>query len=143
MAQARAPGGYGLIGEGGKCGRMLRAHRLAWVIEYGSIPDGLSILHHCDNPPCVNVLHLFLGTQATNQADMASKGRGRGRIGLGEENGRARVTRVQAIEIIQRVQAGEIRAALAREYQIAPQTVSAIVTGQNWPELAEWRRRQG
>lgn len=51
------------------------AHRSAWVLERGEIHDGLHVLHHCDNPPCVNIDHLFLGTQKDNTLDMLSKGR--------------------------------------------------------------------
>jgi hypothetical protein len=51
------------------------AHRLAWVAEHGPIPSGLFVLHRCDNRPCFNIEHLFLGTQADNLADMDAKGR--------------------------------------------------------------------
>ena len=51
------------------------AHRWAWMLVHGSIPDGLHVLHRCDNPPCFRPSHLFLGTDADNARDMASKGR--------------------------------------------------------------------
>ena len=51
------------------------AHRLAWMAREGPIPQGLFVLHSCDNPKCINVRHLFLGTQRDNAQDMVSKGR--------------------------------------------------------------------
>ena len=50
-------------------------HRLAWQLEHGEIPDGLCVLHRCDNVICVRADHLFLGTCAVNSADMVAKGR--------------------------------------------------------------------
>lgn len=64
--------GYGLIWRGGN---NVGAHRISWEIHVGPIPDGLFVLHRCDNPPCVRPDHLFLGTQADNIHDMVAKGR--------------------------------------------------------------------
>ena len=68
----RARNGYGHVGW-----RRLSmgAHRLAWILTHGPIPDGLWVLHHCDNPPCCEPTHLFLGTAADNSADCEAKGR--------------------------------------------------------------------
>lgn len=57
----------------------LMTHRVMWVLTYGPIPDGLSVLHRCDVPRCVNPTHLFLGTQRDNIHDAQRKGRLRGR----------------------------------------------------------------
>jgi HNH endonuclease len=65
--------GYGRIG-GGKDSQLV--HRLSWSLHHGD-PGELCVLHHCDNPPCVNPDHLFLGTIQDNNADMIAKGRRR------------------------------------------------------------------
>jgi len=54
-----------------------RAHRIAWFIANGTIPEGLKICHSCDNTLCCNPAHLWAGTQKENIRDMISKGRGR------------------------------------------------------------------
>jgi hypothetical protein len=66
--------GYGLIMDDGK---KLLAHRVVWEFVRGPVPDGLCVLHSCDNPPCVTPDHLFLGTIQINNSDKAKKGRGR------------------------------------------------------------------
>ena len=68
--------GYGLTKTEDR--KTIGSHRMAYLLTYGEIPDGLLVLHKCDNPPCVNPEHLFLGTHQDNRDDMLKKGRNRG-----------------------------------------------------------------
>lgn len=63
-------GGYGKVWHDG---RSMRAHRAAWIAAHGDVPDGLLVLHRCDNPPCFLVEHLYLGTAKQNQQDRAER----------------------------------------------------------------------
>jgi hypothetical protein len=65
--------GYGWLC---RFGRYMTAHRYAWILKHGKPPEGMSIMHICDNPPCCNPDHLKLGTHQENMADMVAKGRG-------------------------------------------------------------------
>lgn len=76
--------GYGTIGK-------VRAHRQAYIDAYGDIPDGLHVLHECDNPPCVNPAHLRLGTNLDNIQDKVRKGRARGQ-GKGSKHTNSKLT---------------------------------------------------
>lgn len=76
-ADGKAANKYGHVRLPRDHGRERYAHRRAWVDVHGTIPLGLVVRHSCDNPACVNVEHLLLGTIADNQRDMAERGRGR------------------------------------------------------------------
>ena len=67
--------GYGQLSKGGRSGGSVLTHRYSWEIHNGPIPDGLCVCHRCDNPPCVNPEHLFLGTYKDNAVDRRDKGR--------------------------------------------------------------------
>lgn len=75
--------GYGRYSGAGK---EVLAHRIAYVMHYGSIPAGMHIMHRCDNPACCNPQHLFAGTNSDNMADMKAKGRSAKRFGAENAN---------------------------------------------------------
>lgn len=77
-------------------GTMMGAHRVAWILTHGDIPEGQQVLHRCDIKLCVNPSHLFLGTQQDNMQDMANKGRAPDRFG---ETCNAKLTEKQVLMI--------------------------------------------
>ena len=84
--------GYGQIYNPGAT---RKAHRVSWELHHGPIPDGMDVLHSCDNPPCVNPSHLFLGTHQDNMADRDRKGRG----AAGSKHPLTKLTTAQVLEI--------------------------------------------
>lgn len=119
--------GYGLIRISGK---IKMAHRISWTESMGPIPEGMKVLHRCDVRCCIRPDHLFIGTQADNVQDMLKKGRGA--LAAGEFNGRAKLSEVQALQILQ---SSLGCAELARQFGISASMASAIKLGKNWRHL--------
>ena len=136
--------GYGRLKWQSPNGFLNRAHRVAWVLANGAIPPGLSVLHRCDNPPCVNPNHLFLGTQQDNNADRHNKGRSRGGLPIGhsfapkgEQHPKAKlswliVDEIRKLNSAHFGQRGFGRTALAKRFGVAKNAVAGIVTGRTW-----------
>lgn len=148
--------GYGRRKLGGK---WVKASRYAWTVACGPIPDGLLVLHTCDNPACINLDHLFLGTNADNVADRHRKGRD----ARGDRSGRrlhpeafqnvgakrkpasylrgsrmagAKLDEDKVRDIRARSANGETRTAMGREYGVSAAVISAVVLRKSWRHVA-------
>lgn len=124
-------GGYGIFWADGE---NVLAHRFAWKLSDGEIPDGLDVLHHCDNPPCVRRKdHLFLGTDADNTADKMAKGR----QARGETHPRVIMTDAIVTDARQRAAAGANISTMARELGVSVQAMGHAVSGLSWKHLVQ------
>jgi hypothetical protein len=112
-------------------GRVQYAHRVSWQLTHGAIPDGQVVCHKCDNPPCVNPEHLFVGTQGDNMRDAASKGR------LSEAQRRdAKLSEASVRQIKSLLAAGVSQQSIAASVGVSRTCISAISTGRNWKDIA-------
>lgn len=115
--------GYGVIGSGLPYPLTFKTHRAAWELEHGPIPDGAWVLHHCDNPPCCNVEHLYLGTAKENARDQ-------------EIRDRKGITRLNAriVREIRKVYARGwfSQTAIAEACGISQTQVGNIIRGRSW-----------
>ena len=124
-------GGYGVISFQG---RRLKAHQLAWELARGP-RDGLDVLHSCDNPPCCNPAHLFLGTRRDNNEDKTRKGRQH--HPRGTLHGRAKLDDSKVRALRERYAAGGISIdSLAAEFGVAHSLVWRIVHRKAWPHVS-------
>lgn len=127
--------GYGRIGTGGHDGPTHLAHRVSYRLATGNEPGALFVCHSCDNPPCVNPRHLFLGTNTDNLRDASKKGLLRG-IQAGERHPRAKLTESDVRAIRDAVRNGRSVASLAREYGMSQSTLSRVWRGLRWSHIA-------
>jgi len=111
------------------------AHRRSWILTYGEISDGLMVLHHCDNPACVNPKHLFLGNNRDNMNDMVSKGR-QGRM-AGEKHPMRKLTEEKVLEIRRLRNEGYTLFALGDMFNVHYSTIGYICKGKLWSYINE------
>lgn len=132
-------GGYGKFGISGQ--RTEGAHRIAYVLTHGEIPDDLPcILHRCDHRPCTNPAHLFAGTKRENTRDMYAKGRACQQTGTwkpkqGSTNANAKLTETDVIAIRARIAAGESAQDLAPQYNVTKGVIFHIKHNRSWKHV--------
>ena len=131
----RKPFGHGTFFFNGK---MDGAHRISWSLANGPIQerdDGqeVCVCHHCDNPPCCNPKHLFLGTHADNNRDRDRKGRTVYSPARGEDAGGAKLTEDDVREI--RSIVGVKQRDIAKMYSVSQSVISGIITRQRWAHV--------
>ena len=109
--------GYGSFKVSGKT---IKAHRFAWILEHGSIPSGMCILHKCDVPQCVNVNHLYVGTKKDNTIDRELRGR----------HPKTKVSVGDVIAIRSWHKSGNVMMKdIAHYYNVSPATITYILNG--------------
>lgn len=107
------------------------AHRLAYMIYIGAIPEKREVCHSCDNPKCCNPAHLFLGTSHDNHADMVSKNRHL----AGVKNGNAKLTEREVRQIRRCIEAGMPQRQIAQAFGVSQITVSRIKNRKRWDHI--------
>jgi len=117
--------GYGQFGVGG---HQVAAHRASWMIHNGPIPADLFVLHRCDNPPCVNPAHLFLGTNQDNYDDRDAKDR----VRHGSRHPRAKLTEALVIELRASTESDE---AWAKRMGMHPSVIRNARSGKRWKRV--------
>lgn len=124
---SRDRGGYGFTSDGTKT---IKAHRLSYQIHKGPIPEGLLVMHSCDNPPCVNPAHLSVGTARDNTLDAVAKGRM-----VGSKTGSAKLKEEDVLDIRARLAAGATCKELAAVYGVWPGAIRFIQTRHSWKHI--------
>ena len=128
---AKVVAGYGALGFRGV---QRKTHRLSWEIHNGPIPDGLWVLHHCDNRGCVNPAHLYAGTPTDNNRDTIK--RHRGNRGRGESAGASKYTRAQALAITTMLETGaHSMPSIATAVGVGWGTVQSVWAGKAWAHI--------
>jgi len=126
---ARDKDGYGFFHHHGKMGK---AHRFSWEMHNGPIPEGLQVLHKCDNPRCIRPDHLFVGTNIENVADRTKKRRQPD----GERHNEAKVTLKQVQEMRRNGKTGTYKS-IGQRYGLSIAQTAKILNNQSWKNYQE------
>lgn len=122
--------GYGITYETYK---NVSASRVSYKIHNGPIPNGMCVLHHCDNPGCVNPEHLFIGTQQDNVKDMDQKGRRV--ICIGTKRGNSKLNELKVVAIMKDPSPYPI---ISKKYNISVSVICAIKQRKTWKHVTRY-----
>lgn len=133
--------GYGVMKGPRRGPRVWGAHRVAYELTHGTIPEGMLVCHRCDVRACCNPAHLFLGTPADNTRDMIEKGRSLWQakphlIARGEAAGCVRLTEEQVREIRESAANGQFHHEIAKRFGVSRAAVGRVVTRRSWAHVA-------
>lgn len=120
-------GGHGQIGRGRRTDGLAYTHVVAWEVANGPVPDGMYVCHRCDNPPCVNPAHLFLGTAADNVGDMV----GKRRHSFGEAHA-TKLSEDDVSAIRRRIAEGETQQRVADSFGVSRSMIGKIAKFNCW-----------
>lgn len=131
--------GYGImhIKRNGRFTNYTASHLALRFLRGQALPPGMQVCHSCDNPPCVNPAHLWIGTSHDNHVDMLRKGRQKkpGQGAKGERNWTAKLTASDVIAIRERSLRGERAVTLAQEFGVDPVTIWSVKAGRTWRHI--------
>lgn len=127
--------GYGRINTG----KTEKAHRFSYLAFHGKIDPSKIVCHKCDNPPCVNPHHLFLGTHADNNMDCISKGRAK--HSYGEGHYLAKLTSKDVL-MIKKLLATRSKRSIAKQFGVSDKSISNIGNNRTWKHLGKSARNQ-
>lgn len=114
--------------------KIISAHRFSWMIHNGPIPDGLFVLHTCDNPKCVNPSHLYLGTAKDNAIDRRDRGRQKLPPQIGSKNGYAKLTE-EDVKIIRTLRPGLTFREIGERFGVTSSTIEHVVRRRKWKHV--------
>jgi hypothetical protein len=125
----RRENGYGWFSYNGKS---TNAHRIAYTLTHGEIEEAMFVCHSCDNPPCCNPRHLWLGTSADNTSDMDAKGRRRSIPQHGSKHGLSKLTEDDVISIRG---SDASPTEIARAFGVTRQCVMSVINRRTWRHI--------
>lgn len=125
--------GYGVLSKGAKFDGYFLAHRFSWEMHNAEkIPEGMVVMHSCDNPGCTNPAHLKIGTPKDNTKDMIEKGRKKTIASFGLKNGQS----VLSDEKVRFIRSSELSSAsLAKDLKVSESCINGVRSGRTWSHV--------